>query len=157
MNFNLFMMMKIVRDAGRWRIISWGEILEKESFCRERSLKGENLERGFQKIEFRGEGNSGGDERKAWRIIYWKYEQFSLDSLKCTSCFFCRLTSFQDTLPKLEKWYGKYGILTKIDANKPRGEKYLFQFIYTFFSLINSRYVPVDCWTQIFLWKYGLS
>jgi len=33
-----------------------------------------------------------------------------------------RLAGFQDTLPKLEKWYGKYGILKKIDASRTRGE-----------------------------------
>ena len=33
-----------------------------------------------------------------------------------------RLANSQDTLPKLEKWYGKFGVLTKIDANKARGK-----------------------------------
>ncbi|XP_065069955.1 sperm flagellar protein 2-like [Rhopilema esculentum] len=33
-----------------------------------------------------------------------------------------RLASFQDTLPKLEKWYGKFGVLQKLDAAKPSGD-----------------------------------
>ncbi len=42
-------------------------------------------------------------------------------NLICLSLNF-RLSTFQDTLPKLEKWYGKFGVLHKINADKPRGE-----------------------------------
>eukprot|EP00794_Sanderia_malayensis_P007710 gene7710-8548_t len=31
-----------------------------------------------------------------------------------------RLSGFQDTLPKLEKWYGKFGVLHKLNADRPK-------------------------------------
>ena len=30
----------------------------------------------------------------------------------------CRLTTFQDQWPKLEKWYNKFGTLRKVDASQ---------------------------------------
>lgn len=38
---------------------------------------------------------------------------------------FCRIVGFVDAWPKLEKWFTKFGILQRVDANSGEGKTYI--------------------------------
>jgi len=39
--------------------------------------------------------------------------------------FVCRLTTFQDNWPKIEKWYSRFGTLKTVDGTLPKLTTYL--------------------------------